>query len=152
MAGWITDNRLSVAPQKSKFMLIGTDSIRKKMDWEQVRVKVEGENIERTSSEKLLGLTLNQNLSWSSHLHGTSDQEGLIVSMRKRIGMIKRISSMTTQNNLKILAEGIVLSKMRFRLPLYATVFETQIYKENNTRHRMFTREKRFDRDATTDE
>ena len=63
-----------------------------------------------------------------------------MTSLRKRIGMIKRISRLTSIRNLKTLAEGLVLSKMRFGMALYATVFEHQVYKESSSRHRMFTR------------
>ena len=104
MSGWITDKRLSVAPSKSKFMMVGPDRTRKSGNWGQVKVEVENEHIKQTRSR------------------------------------IKRISRLTSIKNLKTLAEGLVLSKMRFGMALYATVFEHQVYKESSSRHRMFTR------------
>ena len=70
MSGWITDKRLSVAPSKSKFMMVGPDRTRKSGNWGLVKVEVENEHIEQTRSEKLLGMLLNHNMTWSSHLHG----------------------------------------------------------------------------------
>ena len=138
MSGWITDKRLSVAPSKSKFMMVGSDRTRMSGNWGQVKVEVEIEHIKQTRSERRLGMLLNHNMTWSSH--GNEHEEGLMTSLRKRIGLIKRISRLTSIKNLKTLAEGLVLSKMRFGMALYATVFEHQVYKESSSRHRMLTR------------
>ena len=42
--------------------------------------------IKYTTSEKLLGVVVNNKLTWKEHLHGDNENEGLISQLKKRVG------------------------------------------------------------------
>ena len=46
---------------------------------------VDEDIIEETKSEKLLGVFVNNKLTWKEHLHGDNKNEGLITQLRKRV-------------------------------------------------------------------
>ena len=91
-AQWLKDNRLCVAGSKSKFLMIGTQKLRKAKIESQAKIIVDGQEVIETSSEKLLGVVVNNTLTWKNHLYGDSENEGLIPQLSKRIGMLKVMS------------------------------------------------------------
>ena len=61
-------------------------------------INVCGNVIEETKSEKLLGLVVNNELSWKQYLHGEKwrpikeeNFEGLLPKLSKRIGLLTRL-------------------------------------------------------------
>ena len=80
-----------------------------------------GENLNSTFSEKLLGLNLNSDLNWNTHI------EKLSIDLKKRIGLLKRIKQRIPRDKLVIIAEAISNSKIRYGIPVYITpVFEEE--------------------------
>ena len=72
-----------------------------------------GEVIKSTYSEKLLGLHINSNFSWETHV------EKLMIELKKRIGILKRIKNRVPKNKLVIIAEAIFNSKIRYGIAVY---------------------------------
>ena len=64
-------------------------------------------------SEKLLGVQVSSNLDWSTHV------EKLCNTLRQRIGILKRIKHKVPVSKLKILAEAIFTSKIRYAIAVY---------------------------------
>ena len=65
---WVVDNRMVCAGDKTKLLVIGTSKLRsKKFKNKKLTVDVCGNTIEESHSEKLLGLIINNNLSWNDH-------------------------------------------------------------------------------------
>ena len=62
---WFTDNFLSLNEKKSKFMLIGGHQRLKSCS---VSIGINGSDLERIDSFKYLGITINQNMTWSDHI------------------------------------------------------------------------------------
>jgi hypothetical protein len=82
-----------------------------------------GENLNSTYSEKLLGLNLNSDLNWNTHI------EKLSIDLKKRIGLLKRIKQRIPRDTLVIIAEAIFNSKIRYGIAVYITpVFEEEDY------------------------
>ena len=50
-----------------------------------------GDTIKETTSEKILGVVVNNTITWKNHLYDDNDNEGLIPGLSKRIGMLKKI-------------------------------------------------------------
>ena len=48
-------------------------------------IKVDGKDIKETPSEKLLGVVLNNELTWKNHLYGDKENEGLIPQLSKEL-------------------------------------------------------------------
>ena len=138
-ANWMKDNRLCVAGEKSKLLIIGTSQLKASKAMADTKIVVDGKNITETESEKLLGIVINNKLTWKNHLYGDKDNEGLIPQLSKRIGMMKRISKYMNRESLKYFAAGIFYSKMSYCLPVFGTVFGLDTYKAENSRSTSFT-------------
>ena len=68
---WVADIRMVCAGAKTKLLVIATDQMRRSQLWDvKMRVDVCDATIEETKSERLLGLTVNNNLTWKEYLNG----------------------------------------------------------------------------------
>ena len=57
-----------MAGSKSKFLMIGTNQLRKSRIDKEFKISVDDQEISETSSEKLLGVIVNNTLTWKNHL------------------------------------------------------------------------------------
>ena len=73
---WLKDNRMCVAGEKSKLLIIGTRQLKASKVVEPIEIKVDGKKVKETRSEKLLGLVINNSLTWQEHLYGKTWREG----------------------------------------------------------------------------
>ena len=67
---WVTDNKMACAGDKTKLVIIGTKQLRasKLNEQRKLNIKVDGNDIEDTQSEKLLGLIVNNEMTWKDYL------------------------------------------------------------------------------------
>ena len=82
-AMWLRDNRLCVAGEKSKFMVLGTRKLRASKVTNEAKIVVDGKEITETRSEKLLVVVINNELTWKNHLHGDNENDGLVQQLSK---------------------------------------------------------------------
>ena len=62
---------MCVAGEKSKLVIIGTKEMKKKKLGENKQeIIVDGKQVTETKSEKLLGVILNEKMTWQDHLYG----------------------------------------------------------------------------------
>ena len=138
-ADWLADNRLCVAGAKSKLMIIGTKQLRASKITEKAKIVIDGREVVETDSEKLLGVVINNELTWKNHLYGDRDNDGLMTQLSRRIGMMKKISKYMSKENLKYFASGIFYSKLNYCLPVFGNVLGMEDYKEDNSRYQSYT-------------
>ena len=86
---WLKDNRLCVAGDKSKILIVSTKQLRRTRLRNKLTIVVDQDIIEETNSEKLLGVVVNNNLTWKEHLYGDNENEGLITQLKKRVGTLE---------------------------------------------------------------
>ena len=80
-----------------------------------------GIELKSTNTEKLLGLHINSNFEWSTHVEKVS------IELKKRIGLLVRIKNRLPRNKLVMVAEAIFNSKIRYGIPIYVNpVFEEE--------------------------
>ena len=117
-ASWLKDNRMCVAGEKSKLLIIGTKKLRDLKLSQPIEIQVDGKKKRDTRSEKLLGVVINNKLTWQEHLHGETWREGisnsvgLITQLSQRVGIIERLSKFMTRKRLKLFSQGIFFSKI----------------------------------------
>ena len=58
----------------------------------------------------LLGLVLNNKMTWKNHLYGDKDNADLIPQLNKRLGMLKRLAKYMTNEKLRYFSSGIFYS------------------------------------------
>ena len=139
-AQWLKDNRLCVAGEKSKLLVLGTSELRvSKPDDTEAKIVVDGKEITESRCEKLLGVVLNNQLTWKDHLYGDEDNMGLLPQLSKRLGMLKRLARYMSKDKLKYFSSGIFYSKLSYCLPVFGNIFGLDNFKEENRRYFSFT-------------
>ena len=79
-----------------------------------MEIVVAGHRVQESESERLLGLIVNNILTWEHHLYGNEENQGLIPKLSQRANIIKKLSFVMPREKLKILAEGIFFSSLNY--------------------------------------
>ena len=116
---WLKDNRMCVAGDKSKLLIVGTRELRASRLQNEIAITVDGNEITESTSEKLLGVTVNNMMTWKEHLYGDTENIGLISQLKQRVGTSKRLSRYTSRMSLRMLTSGIFYSKLEYCLPVF---------------------------------
>ena len=119
---WLQVNRLALSPEKTEFMLVGGKRESKITRNEQHTITVGGNEINQKSYIKLLGIILDNDLTFSSYLNGTKDKEhkGLLQTLANRIWLLNRVRKKCTENTCRMLTNGIFMGKLLYGLELWA--------------------------------
>ena len=76
-------------------------------------------DIAEEETHRVLGLTISNTLSWTSHVYGKGQ---LLSSLHQRIGALKRIAYHLPSKFLPQIAQAIVVSKLCYGVGLYGSV------------------------------
>ena len=146
-AGWLKDNRMCVSGDKSKLLVTGTKKLRSVKLTRPMEIQVDNKIVMETKSEKLLGVIINNEMTWTEHLYGETwrdgdkNASGLIPQLTQRVGILRRLSRYMTKTRLKLFSHGLFYSKLNYCLPVFGNVFGLDRYRVINTRFAAFTRE-----------
>ena len=80
IASWLNDNKLTLNVDKTKAMLIGSDSKLRKLN--SLSVFVLGNQLDSVRSFKYLGVVLSSNFTWTEHV------EHVISKVNQRLGLL----------------------------------------------------------------
>ena len=75
----------------------------------------------------MLQVNVGQDLTWKSYL--ITGEKPLLAALRKHTGIIKFLSKNMNMKSRKILAEGLVLSRVKYLLPLWGGMTENLLRK-----------------------
>ena len=134
------DNRLCVAGEKSKLMVLGHSELRatKNMN-EPMKIDIEGQEVVETVSEKLLGIVVSNTLTWKNQMYGDQDNIGLVSQLGKSLGMLSKLSRFMSKEKLRYFSNGIFYSKLNYCLHVFGNIFGMDTYKEVNRKYFSFT-------------
>jgi len=90
--------------------------IRKKRSSERRGINVRDDFIAEEDNQRILGLTVNNTLTWSDHVLGKG---GLLNAVHQRTGALRRISHQVPKKSLPTIASAIVASKIRYGIAIY---------------------------------
>ena len=79
----------------------------------EIEIEVGGEVLQTKDSEKLLGLHINSDLTWTTHV------TKLCTALKQRLGLLRRIKYKVHSHKLQIIAEAIFQSKIRYGISVY---------------------------------
>ena len=82
---WCDDNDMKKNTSKSKAMFLATRNTANKIMTEPPHLTIKGEQIQITESEKLLGVHINNSLSWSTHIESTLKKCNSLLFLLNRI-------------------------------------------------------------------
>ena len=109
---FMASNSLVANPMKTGFLLI-----RAKGSAQQREVLVGNALIKEESHHRILGIVVNNKLSWDEHVNG-----GLVQQVNRRVGALKRLSYHIPRKYLPEIASAIVASKVRYGVSVYGSV------------------------------
>ena len=78
---WVKDNKLVCSGSKTKLLIVGTKELRKSKltsKNKMIEIEVDGHKVKESQSERLLGVLINNTMTWETHLHGNNEYKGLI--------------------------------------------------------------------------
>ena len=107
---WVNDNQLVCSGAKTKLLIIGTRELRNsKLSNHNISISINvaGHQIQESISERLLGMIVNNTLTWHDHLYGNNEHKGLLQKLSQRAGLIRKLSKLMPPARLKIIANGI---------------------------------------------
>ena len=144
---WVQDNRMVCSGSKTKLMVIGTSQLRKNlMAGINISVNVCGSNIRDSISEPLLGLIVNNELTWSSYLHGETwrtggNHIGLVSQLSQRVGILSQLSKVLSNTKIKLVSNGIFYSKLLYCIQVFSHVWGIPNLDEQTRRYQAFTKD-----------
>ena len=106
-----------------------------------LKIKVCDDTIEESISEKLLGLIINNTLTWKHYFYGNDENSGLLKELSKRIGILKKIRIYMPDNKIKIIVNGIFNSKMIYCMTVWGGIWGLQTQKNCERRNMGITKE-----------
>ena len=109
----MASNGLVANPSKTTFMILNHKSENK------ISIQVGNVRIEQEDHTKILGMTLDSNQKWTSHV---TAKGGLTASLNQRLYVIKRLKNHLPLKQLKCVAESLWTSKLRYGLQIWADV------------------------------
>ena len=104
-------NRLKANDDKTAII-----KMRKNKSEETLTLRIGNEVIVESSDQKLLGITIDSNLKWESHIRN------LVRKLNFRLFTLRRIKEKIPISMMKSVADGIFMSHIRYALPLYCPV------------------------------
>ena len=141
---WVHDNKLVCSGSKTKLLVIGTSELRRSKLTSKnkvLKINVAGHEVTESSSERLLGLIVNNTMTWDNHLYGNEEHKGLVSKLSQRTGLIKRLSKIMPRDRLLVFAEGMFFSLLNYCIEVYGNVWGLNSYDERNRTSRAFRKE-----------
>lgn len=105
---WLCENKLSLNTTKSKFCLFAKKSRINAINFENINISVNGENISHSNEIKYLGVILDSSLSFHSHVdYGMR-------KFSKKVGFLSRVGTSLSMSTKLSLYNAIVLPHLQF--------------------------------------
>ena len=123
---WFTENEMICSSEKTKLLIIGTGAARKSKLEDQnlsLSVNICGEAKSETSSEKLLGVVVNNTCTFKHHLYGDTENQGLLKQLSSRVGMLKRLRKHMPITRLRTVMEGLFSSKLSYGITVWGRIW-----------------------------
>ena len=123
---WFQRNEMITSGDKTKLLIIGTKSNRsRKLENNNLvtNITVCNDTVTESTSEKLLGLIINNTLTWKQHLYGDDENRGLLKQLSQRIGILKRLRKYIPDTKFKQIVAGIFTSKLIYCITVWGRVW-----------------------------
>ena len=123
---WFQKNDMVVSSDKTKLLIVTTAANRAAKITPtgiSCSVTVCGDVKHETKCEKLLGITVNNQLNWKNHLYGDDENLGLVKELSKRLGMLKKVRKFVSEGTFKMILNGLFTSKLIYGITVYGGVW-----------------------------
>ena len=120
---WFKKNKMVVSGDKTKLLVVKTNASRNNLVGQEIQITVAEDVTEETSSEKILGVVVNNVATWKHHFYGDSDNLGLMKELSKRLGMLKKLRRFLTEKKFKMVLNGLFISKLLYCITAWSCVW-----------------------------
>ena len=124
VTSWFSRNDISCSGEKTKLLILGTKANRVSKLESIDPSSINGEIIEESSNEKLLGVIINNTLTWKHHLYGYEKNDGLIPILGKGIGVLKRLRKFIPDFQFNQITSGMFTSKLCYCLNFWGGIWD----------------------------
>lgn len=118
---WISENKLVINTEKTKSLMIGSSYLLKNSP--VLNLSVGGATIEQVAEAKLLGLTVDNMLTWNNQI------KNILNKMGKYMAMVRHCKKCIPHSIRKMLVESIVLCHIDYCSSIWSTTTETNLNK-----------------------
>ncbi len=113
LSEWCKLNHMLLNPQKTKLMLITTRQKRQNLTSQLPAVFIDNQIIAEVDTHKVLGIVIDNNLSWSSHV------KTLCKTISKQVYQLCKIKHFLNVHSRKIFLDAHILSSISYGSTLY---------------------------------
>ena len=143
---WVEDNKMVCSGPKTKLLILGTSQLRRNpLNCVDFTVNVCQNIVRESKSERLLGLIVNNRLTWSNYLHGEEEQNanfiGLIPQLNQRVGLLSKLAPLVPKLKFKLLCDGLFYSKLLYCLQVFSNIWCVNNFDEDSRRFVAFTKD-----------
>ena len=141
VAKWCSTNELLINPEKTKFLLIGTPQLLKKLP-SSMTLSFLGKDINPVFSAKDLGVILDWHLTYNEHI------KRLVSSCTAKLCQINRVKDSFDKETLKFIISSLVISKLFYCSSTWSNTSSTNISKLQEVQNfacRIITNTRKFD-------
>ena len=85
-------------------------------------------SVTESESERLLGLIVNNTMTWEHQLYGNDEHRGLIPKLSQRANLIWKLSFIMPKTRLNTIAEGIFFSLLNYCIEVYGNIWGLATY------------------------
>ena len=130
ITNWFSKNKMVCSGDKTKLLILGTRANRyHKIEKHSLvpRLEVCGKTISESNSEKLLGVMINNTITWKTHLYGDLENKGLLPTLSKRVGILTKLRKHMNSSKFKQVSAGLFLSKLSYGITVWSGIWGQQI-------------------------
>ena len=112
---WMINNKLVINPDKTDLLVIGKKNSQGRRN--EVSLCIGNSVIQPSVTGRLLGAVISQDLKWNQHIQ--NNQGSLMAQITSRINGLKRIARSSSFRTRRMVADGIVISKLVYLINLW---------------------------------
>lgn len=114
---WFTNNKLLINTEKTKYLLF----TRKKITSTNTTIKLKNETIEKVNNFNYLGLHIDSDLTWTTHIKKVKS------SLQSTAFAFRRIRAYVSENIMWLMYNAYVQPKLQYMNPLWNSASESRI-------------------------
>ena len=135
---WFHRNDMVVSGEKTKLLITGTYMNRKfkieENDDMNPEIVIDNEEVKASRSEKLLGIVVNDSMTWKNYLHGDEENSGLLHNLSKRVGVLKILRKYLPDGKFRQAVSAIFTSKLIYCMSVWTEVWDIPGHQENSNK------------------
>lgn len=117
--GWSRQNKMHIHNDKTNYMILGT--INKLNEPHELDLKIDDNQIKKTHNQKLLGIHIDDKLSWSSHI------DHLCSTISSKISLLRQLSRYVSIDVQKKFYQGYILPLIDYGSVVWGTTSSSNL-------------------------